>query len=520
MITVNNQVSGASAETKDSIGDVEHLRHDVGGASIRGGVSLALSVISCNIVRFVGAMVLARLLTPEQFGLIGMILAITSCIDMVKDFGLGTATVQQREITQEQVSTLFWINTGAGILTMILLAGLSPLLSSFYGDTRLLWASIVLSSAFLFSGLSVQHEALLRRHMRLTHLGIILVLSTALSFGIAGFLAWQGFEYWSLVWKEVSRAAFFAIGTWLAYRWLPGLPNTRCGIGGLLQTGKHLTAFNIVTFFSSNLGSVLLGKLWGPTPVGLYTQASQLLSLPSGFLNWPLSHVMTPALSALRSEPERYRRYYENAVSLLLFVYMPLVAYLALYSESIVTLVLGEKWIASAPVLRILAIGVFGESLISVCGAVMITCGRTRDYFRRGVVGAVLLCAAYVIGVQWGLTGLAMAYATCTYLTLLPFLWFSFKDTPISTSLFLKSLALPVISSMIMSALLIFIGYAIRPSNSLEEIGYSVLLAPVLYCGVWVLLPGGKRKMGEHVAYFRRAVEAFPLFARIRSALV
>src|SRR5438309_2711119 len=514
----NNNESETNLEKNKPIGDVEHLKRDLAGKSIRGSMSIAGSAIGCNIFRLGGTVVLARLLMPEHFGLISMVTALTAFAEMFQDLGLGTATIQQREITHEQVSTLFWINTGVGALIMLLIAGASPLISWFYGDIRLLWVSIAISSSFFFGGLSIQHQALLRRHMHFIRLGIILVFSTALSFAIGIFLAWKGFEYWALVWKEVSRAVFNAIGMWLLCRWLPGLPKRRSGIGMMLRTGKHVTGFNIVVFASRNLDQILLGKFWGPGPVGLYRQAAQLISLPEGLLNWPLSYVITPALSALQGEPERYRKYYKNAVSFLSFVYMPLIAYLAIYSESFITLVLGEKWMASSSVLRILALAAFVEPLTSTCGIVMVTCGRTSDYFRWGVISATCLAFAYCIGIHWGLIGVATAYVAYTYLTLLPLLWFSFKDTPISISLFLKAITLPALSSIIMSLLLIIIGYAVRPSNPLGEIGFSLLVATALYCGVWVLLPRGKQKLIEHFSYLRLAFEAFPLSARSRAS--
>src|SRR5438309_9285555 len=137
-----------------------------------------------------------------------MVTALTSFAELFKDLGLGIATIQRREITHDQVSTLFWINTGVGALIMLLMAGASPLISWFYGDSRLLWVSIAISSTFFFGGLTIQHQALLLRHMQFARLAFIQVFFTALSFAIGIFLAWQGFDYWALVWKEVSRAIF------------------------------------------------------------------------------------------------------------------------------------------------------------------------------------------------------------------------------------------------------------------------------------------------------------------------
>ena len=483
-------------------------------------MSIAVSEVGCSIFRLAGTVILARMLMPEHFGLIGMVTALTAFVEMFKDLGLGTATIQQSEITHAQVSTLFWINMGVGTLIMVLIAGASPLISWFYGDSRVLWVAIAISSSFFFGGLTIQHKALLLRHMYFSRVALIQVSSTASGFAIGIFLAWRGFEYWALVWKEVCRVIVEATGVWLLYRWLPGLPKRRSGIGMLLRTGKYLTGFNVVVFLSRNLDQILLGKFWGPVSVGLYKQAGQLLLLPGSLFSFPLTYIMTPALSSLQDEPERYRKYYKNVVSFLCFCYMPTIAYLAVYSESIVALVLGEKWIASSSVLRILAFAAFVEPIINTCGIVMVTYGRTSAYFRWGVITGTSLAIAVCIGVNWGLTGVATAIVIYTYLTLLPLLWFSFKDTPISISVCFEAVSPSAFASVAMSVLLVMIGYTFQPSTALAEIGFSLLVAPLLYCGVWVLLPGGKQTLIEHWSHLRLALEGLPFGARSRGVRV
>ena len=492
-------------ENHHAFGNAPDVKADLARRSITGGVSLVVSEICCNAFRLLGTVIMARLLTPEHFGLISMVTALTAFAEMFKDLGLGMATVQQKEITHEQISTLFWINVGVGGVITLLLIGASPVIARFYNDPRLVWITIAISSTFLFGGLTVQHQALLRRHMHFSQLAVIQVFSTGLSTIIGIVLAWKGFEYWALVWKEVSRAIIQAGGTWVLSRWSPGLPVRGAGVRRMFQMGSHVTGFNVLAFASRNLDQVLLGKFWGAGPVGLYKQAAQLLLLPGSLFSYPVTYVMTPALSSLQSDPERYRSYYKNGVSFLAFGYMPLIAYLAVYSDSLITLVLSDKWIASSMVLKILAFGAIIEPIAGTCGIVMITCGRTKEYLRIGAVQAIALSVAVLIGTHWGLIGVAAAVAACTILGL-PFLaWFSFKETPISPGLFYEALRFPALASGIMSALLVAIQYLLNISNGILEIGYSVLLAPLLYCSIWVLLPGGRWRLAESLSQFQRA---------------
>ena len=302
-------IPGSSGEAEPrvrshhSFRDVQELKGDLGGRSLRGGSSLVVSEIGCNIFRLLGTVILARLLTPEHFGLVGMVTALTAFAEMFKDLGLGTATIQKKEITHEQISTLFWVNTGAGIAIMLVLAAAAPLISWFYHDTRLIWITIAISSTFLFGGMTIQHQALLRRQMYFSRLASITVLSTGLSTVIGIAMAWQGFEYWALVVKEASRAIIQAGATWALAHWIPGLPRRGAGVRTMFQTGSHVTGFNILVFASRNLDQVLLGKFWGPGAVGLYRQAGMLLMLPGSLFSYPITYVLTPALSALQSDP-------------------------------------------------------------------------------------------------------------------------------------------------------------------------------------------------------------------------
>lgn len=497
---------GAIKSRRQVFSDVRDIKNDLVGKSVRGGASLVASELGCNVFRLIGTVVLARLLTPEHFGLISMVTAITAFAEMFKDLGLGTATIQQKEITHEQISTLFWINTGVGAGIMAALAMAAPLISWFYGDSRLLWVSLAISSTFLFGGLTVQHQALLRREMRFTKLAFIQVLATGSSTLVGIALAWNGWEYWALVWKEVSRAVIQACATWLYSHWLPGLPVRGAGVRSMFTTGSHVTGFNILAFASRSLDQVLLGKFWGAGSVGLYKQAAQLLMLPVSVFSYPIAYVMTPALSALQSEPERYRAYYRRVLSFMAFGYMPLIAYLAVYSESIIAIMLGDKWMDSSLVLQILALGAILDPISGTCGTVMITSGRTREYLRVGAAQAVFLSISAFIGVSWGLLGVAVSFAAYMLISF-PFLvWYSFKDTPISPQLFYEAIRLPALASGVMSLILLAGRSWVEVPSEIAEIGYSICIAPLVYCSVWLVFPSGKLKLYEFFFQFQLAL--------------
>jgi O-antigen/teichoic acid export membrane protein len=491
------------AHKYDHFFNTEHLKGQLKGKSIHGGLNTFFAEVIVFVLRMGSTVVLARLLMPEHFGLISMVSSITAIAARFKDLGLSYATVQRKVITQEQVSCLFWINVGLGILIALIIAALSYFIAWFYGDQRLVAITLAFSSTFLFGGLAVQHQALLRRQMHFGYLALIYVLSTVFSISISVWLALQGFEYWALVWKEVSNAAFIAIGTWMLCRWLPSLTIRSTGIGSMLKFGGDITAFNIITFFSRSLDQILIGKFWGASPLGFYRQANQILWTPILQLKFSVDYVAQPLLSTLQNEPELYRKYYERIIAILSFILMPMTIYLAVFSEDLILILLGEKWMGSVATFRMFAIAAFIQPLSSTCGFVMVTIGKTKQNLWWGVMNAICVIISICIGVKWGPVGVATALAIYTYVTLVPFLWFGFRNTPVSVPLFFKAISFPVVSSLLTGLLLVLIAPRISGLNSFIEIPLSLILTLSIYSGIWLVFPYGRQKLTDYLSYIR-----------------
>jgi O-antigen/teichoic acid export membrane protein len=458
--------------------------------------------------------VLARLLIPEDFGLIGMVVALTGFAKIFKDLGLSDATIQHKDITHEKVSTLFWINVLVGFLIMIIIAALSPLIAWFYNDPRLIGISLTTSTAFLFSGLTVQHQALICRQMRFGQIAMIEILSIALGIALGIGLAYKGFGYWALVWKEVSTSAFMAVGSWLMCRWLPGLPKRGSGVGSMLRFGRDITGFNVTSYFSHSLDKILIGRFNGPRLLGLYGKAFQLMVMPVNQIQYPISRVSMSALSSLQNEPAKYRQYYRKLISLLSFVYMPVVVYLGIYSENIILLVLGEKWIEAAAIFKILAFAAFIEPISSTCDVVLVSCGKTKRFFRWGVASSISLIVAFSVGISWGPIGVALSYAVANYAIFGPSLWYRFKETPITVPLFFQEISLPLFSSIFMGIILILLSKQITLQSNIAEIALSLGIGAISYCGIWCVFPGGRHKLLEFITYPFVALNLSPSFVK------
>jgi O-antigen/teichoic acid export membrane protein len=468
--------------------------------SIRGGAVAMVAECTDFVIRLGSVAVLARLLMPEYFGLLSMVTAITSIAERFKDLGFSTATIQKKEITHEQVSTLFWLNAAAGVVMMLLLAGLAYPVSLFYSDARLIPITLAIAISFPLGGMAIQHQALLRRQMKYTQLAAIQIGANVLSLSLAIIMALKGYGYWALVAREVSRIVFMAAGNWLCMPWVPGPPSRHAGVGSMLRMGGDVTAFNIVWLLSSSMDTVLIGKFLGAVSLAFYRQGFQLGLAPVNQLSARAQDIAQSALSRLQHDPEKYRRYYRKFLSVLSLLTMPLAVFLAVYAEPLVRVVLGARWIEATPILQLFAIAALIRPAAATPGAVMLSCGHSRRFFWLGLSGAVGLVLFFVGGIHWGPVGIASAYVCSLYLFLVPKLCSSFKRTPITVGLFFSSIARPLSASVVMGIMLALLRQARLVQGAFGELCLGIVVGALVYFGLWMVMPGGRSELRDLIA--------------------
>jgi len=493
--------SQIKAQPYQALFATEHIEHDLKEKSIRGGFYTMCSEGISAVLRVGSIAILARILVPEHFGLLSMVTALTAFAERFQDLGLSLATVQQKRITHEQVSTLFWINLVFGAILTLGIAVLSNLIAWFYGDARLIWITVAIASSFFWSGLTVQHQAILRRQMRFAQIAGINLGANALSIVVAIYLAVNGSGYWALVWREVARSVFITIGTWAVCPWMPGAPAPYREVRSMIKFGRDICGFNIIHFFASSFDQVLIGKVYGAEPLGFYRQAWQLMFVPISLLQYPIHYVAESTLSVLQSNREKYRECYQKILTLVSFVSMPLAVYLFLYAKDIVLLVLGQKWLPASELFQIFSILAFVAPLSNTTGFVMITCGQSKRYLLVGVLNALTLILAFCIGIMWGARGVAIGYVAATCIMFVPSLWIAFRGTPITLWLFFRTILTPLFASMIMAVVLALYSNFIVLESSAEAIGTSLVIAVALYVGTWTVIPGGRRTLMEMLSH-------------------
>ena len=416
--------------------------------ALRGGAVTVTSQALKLVLATLSTVILVRLLSPADFGLVGMVTSVIGVLAVFKDGGLSAATVQRETLTDDQVSALFWANAGIGLCLGGVCAAGAQLLTGLYSEPRLSGIAMALSGTFVIGSLAVQHRALLRRNLRFRAIATVEIIAMTLSIGIAIALALAGAGYWALVISAVARTLIETVGAWLALPWVPGRPRRGCGVRPLLRFGGTLTCIEVLNYTFRNADSILIGWRWGPGALGLYQKAYSLLALPLRNINAPITGVMAAALSRVRAEPLRLRRYFITAHSAIAASVVPLIISTVLYADDVVILLLGEAWSEAADIFRFLGPAALVGALLNPAGALFLATGRLGLQLRLGLVWTTSITIAFAIGLPFGPVGVAAGYSAMSCVLLVPVIRVVVSGTSVTAWDLGASVGRPVIAGI------------------------------------------------------------------------
>ena len=413
----------------------DHLLGDLKGRTISGAFIAIASQGTQFLLNLASIMVMARLLTPRDFGLYAMVTTITGFLWMFQDAGLSTATVQREEITQAQVSNLYWVNVGVGSITSLIVAALAPVVAWFYHEPRLVGVTLVLSSSFLLASLAVQHIALLNRQMRFAVIAMIYIVAALAGYLTGAGMALLGYGYWALVGASVTQGAVQLVLAWLISGWRPSLPSRNTQTWQMLTFGANITAGSFIYSLARGADNLLIGRFFGAAAVGLYSRASILLIRPLQQFTVPINAVLVPALSRLQTQPDRYRRTFlrvYEAIALISFLSTGLLLPLA---RPLTLVVLGPKWEQAAPIFAGFSIAALCIPLGTASTWLFQTQGRGKDWISFSLLGSCITVGSFVAGLPFGPAGVAISFSVCGLLIGVPTLYyFAGRKGPVTTT--------------------------------------------------------------------------------------
>jgi PST family polysaccharide transporter len=482
---------------------------DLKERTIRGGSARIISQGAGLLLRIGSVMVLARLLEPGDFGLVGMVTAFTGVLSLFRDFGLSAATVQRDNVTEEQTSYLFWINLAVGFALALTTVCFAPAISSFYHEPKLLWITSVVAFGFVFNGAGVQHSAILQRQMRFTALSLIDTLSLVVGTLAAIAVAVAGYGYWALVCMAVFVPLSTMLGLWLVSRWVPGKPRKPAEFRSIIRFGGLMTLNGLLVYVASNFDKVLLGRFWGAEAIGLYGRAYQLIRIPIDSLNGAVGEVAFAALSRVQNEPDRLKRYFLKGYSLVLGVTLPITIACAIFSEEVINVLLGPKWIEVAEIFRFLSPTILVFAIANPLGWFLNSTGRVGRGLQIALVFTPLAIGAYLVGLPYGPRGVALAYSVVMMIMVIPTIAWCVRGTVISFWDVVKVIGRPLISIFLAGSLAFGVrtlyGAALSPLPLLLLEGTVMLSA---YAGLLFFVVGEKSLYLDLFRSFRPSAPA------------
>ena len=357
------------------------------------------------------AITLARLLTPEDFGLAAMVIVFAAIVPVFSDLALGSALVQRRELSEADRSTVFWVSTAVGAAFTLLGFAFSWPLASFYGEPDVQPLLAALSLTFVVTALGTTQRALLTRDMNFRSLELRIMLGTFAS-GIAGIaLAAAGFGAWAIIGQQIILATVSTVLLWRFSTWRPRLLFSAASFRRLAGFGLNVFGTRLLFYANRNADNLLIGRVLGAGSLGVYALAYNVMLAPLGRIGWPIGEVLYPAFSRLQDEPERTAVAWVRINRLVGAITVPAMLGLIVVAPEFVTAVLGERWREAEPVIRLLAWVGLLQSLGTLNSAILRARDRTGTLLRYAAIALVASLVGFTVGLEWGIVGVAAGYA-------------------------------------------------------------------------------------------------------------
>ncbi|OGU34266.1 MAG: lipopolysaccharide biosynthesis protein, partial [Ignavibacteria bacterium GWB2_35_6b] len=342
-------------------------------------------------LQFITTIVLARLLSPADYGLMGMTMVWIGFINIFKDLGTSAAIIQRKDLTETTLSSIFWINLAFGFIAMTILFIIASLISNFYHEPRLINMLRVLSCTFLIASISIMQQAILERDMAFDKVAKIELASVTFSSFIGIILAFLEAGVWSLVYKTVAEIALTTILLWIFVAWKPKMVFVWQEVKSVSKFSLNLTGFNIFNYFSRNTDYLLIGKFLGAQDLGYYTMVYRIMLFPLQNLSRVIGRVFFPIFSKIQDDNIRFKRVYLNVVGTIALVTFPMMVGLFAVSKPFVLTILGQQWKPIIILLMILSPVGMLQSVGTTVGIIYQAKGRTDWMFRWGIFSGIVV---------------------------------------------------------------------------------------------------------------------------------
>jgi O-antigen/teichoic acid export membrane protein len=476
--------------------------HDLRARVIQGFGWVLTAEILMRVTGFGTTIVLAHLLTPREIGLAAEALVFSKFVFLVADMGLLAALVQRQHLSDDDRNTAFWTSTALGVVLALVLFGLAAPISDLYGEERVEPLVAVLSLSVLITALGFTPGALLTRDLRFRSLELRTIANTFLGSATAIVVAGLGFGPWAIIAQTLVVSVFSTLLLWLALDWRPRFSYSLESLRRFAGFSGYVFGSSMLYFAHTNADNFLIGRYLGAAKLGAYSLAYNAALMPLRTLASSLQNVLFPAMSRI-ADPRAVGTLWLRANRVLFAFSLPAFLGLVVVAPDFITVVFGSRWMDAVPVLRILAYVGILRSLASWRGTVLLALDRASLLFRLTAVSATLAVISFVVGLQWGIIGVAAAYAVASTVSTAYHLLLVCPVTHVTVSRFLRSLSGVTQAGVAMAAVVL----GVRLVLIHEHVAPAARLAIAVAVGLVVFVPLCAWRAPEVVGEVRRLLE-------------
>ncbi|RZS98478.1 lipopolysaccharide biosynthesis protein [Cecembia calidifontis] len=345
--------------------------------------------------------VLARLLSPEEYGIVAVITVFYTFFSMFSDFGISSGIVQFKELSIKQIQAINTLTVFSALILALVFYLASFLIAEFYENPVYVEIGLFSSITLFFATIQVVYNGILRRDNRFKEIAYVSIVVNVFSGVFAIILAWKGFGFWSLVYRSVFSGVF----NFILFYWITKLPfnfnfDFR-GIGKMLKYSSYNFLFNFVNYFSRNLDNILIGKYIGVAALGYYEKAYTLMRMPLDNITVVITPVLHPVLSSPEITPEKVFDVHKKLIEMMAFFGVPISIFLFFSAEPIVLILYGKQWLETIAPFKWLTLSVWIQMILSSTGAFFQINNKAKWLFANGLISSLVLVTAILIGVYF-----------------------------------------------------------------------------------------------------------------------
>ncbi|HLH03117.1 MAG TPA: MOP flippase family protein [Bryobacteraceae bacterium] len=378
--------------------------------AVAGTAWSSLSTAGRQILSVASVATVARLLGPSAYGVMGMANLLIVFILNFRDLGTGSAIIQRKTISNTLISSLFWVNFCLGLFLAAIVCAASPATAAFFKTPDLIPILCTLSISFWLTSCGVVHSSLIIREMRFRALAIADLSAAVMAYLVALTFAYRGFGVWSLVFANLANSATACLGYWIGSRWRPSWEFSLDSVKSIAKYSLNLSGSQLINYFSRNADNITVGKVLGKAPLGDYQMAYNLMLTPIQNISAVIAQATFPAFARIQDDNERFRAAYTRSCMLIALISFPVMAGMGVIADPMIRSILGEKWVGAIRVFQILAPVGLVQSVQTTVGQIYMAKSRTDIAFRWNIAACILLVSSFLIGIHWGILGVATAY--------------------------------------------------------------------------------------------------------------